>query len=89
MHYSKFKDKSLSLLGMGNMRLPQVGEGWGKPVDTEKAEKIIDYCFENGVNYFDTAYVYHGGDSEKFLGKTLNKYPRDSFFIADKYNLIR
>ena len=88
MHYTKFKDKSLSLLGMGAMRLPQVGEGWGKPVDYDKAVEIIDYCISQGVNYFDTAYVYHGGDSEKFLGKALSRYPRDSFFLADKYNLL-
>jgi len=88
MHYTKFMDKSLSLLGMGCMRLPQQGEGWGKPVDIPKAEELLDYCMKNGVNYFDTAYVYHGGDSEVFLGKVLQKYPRESYYLADKYNLL-
>jgi len=88
MHYSKVKGASLSLLGMGAMRLPQIGEGWGRPVDYGPAEELVDYCIAHGVNYFDTAYVYHGGDSEKFLGKALSKYPRDSYFVADKYNIL-
>jgi predicted aldo/keto reductase-like oxidoreductase len=58
-------------------------------VDYPKAEEILDLCIAGGVNYFDTAYPYHGGDSERFLGKALKRYPRDSFFVADKYNLIR
>ncbi|MCL1842695.1 MAG: aldo/keto reductase [Defluviitaleaceae bacterium] len=89
MRYNMVNGRKLSLLGMGAMRLPQVGEGWGQPVDYAKAEEILDLCIAGGVNYFDTAYPYHGGDSEKFLGKALARYPRDSFFIADKYNLIR
>jgi len=87
MHYTKFKKESLSLLGMGAMRLPQEGEGWGLPIIYEQAEEIIDYCIAQGVNYFDTAYIYHNGDSEMFLGKALKKYPRENFYIADKYNL--
>jgi len=88
MHYSKIKGASPSLLGMGAMRLPQVGEGWGKPVDYGPAQEMIDYCVLQGVNYFDTAYVYHGGDSERFLGKALSKYPRDSYYLANKYNIL-
>ena len=88
MNYTKFNEKSLSLLGMGAMRLPQDEEGWGKPVSYNAAKAIIDYCVQNGVNYFDTAYVYHGGDSERFLGKALKEYPRESYYLADKYNLL-
>ena len=88
MHYNKLKNNNLSLLGMGAMRMPQEKEGWGQPVKFDAGEEIIDYCIENGVNYFDTAYVYHGGDSEVFLGKALSKYPRESFYIADKYNIL-
>ena len=40
-----------------------------------------------GVNYYDTAYIYHGGESEVFTGKALAEYPRDSYYVADKYNL--
>jgi len=87
MRYTKFKDISLSLLGMGAMRLPQEGEGWGMPIVYDQAQEIIDYCMAQGVNYYDTAYIYHDGDSEVFLGKALAKYPRESFYIADKYNI--
>ncbi len=81
MLYKPFKDLKLSTLGMGNMRLP-VGED-GK-IDREKAQAIIDRAYENGVNYFDTAYRYHGGESEDFIGKVLKKYPRDTWYLASK-----
>ena len=71
----------LSLLGFGAMRLPQTVT---KAIDTEVAEKMVDYAYRRGVNYFDTAYMYHDGKSEGFLGKALKKYPRDSFYLADK-----
>jgi predicted aldo/keto reductase-like oxidoreductase len=65
---------------MGNMRLP-TKDG---VIDEEKAQEIIDLVYAQGVNYFDTAYMYHGGQSERFLGKALKKYPRDSYYLADK-----
>ena len=71
----------LSLLGFGAMRLPLTVT---REIDTEVAEKMIDYAYRRGVNYFDTAYMYHDGKSETFLGKALKKYPRDSFYLADK-----
>lgn len=85
MEYRKFKDTGLktSLLGMGCMRLPLI-PGKGEAIDYEKAEEIIDYAYEHGVNYFDTAYVYNGGESEKVVGRALKKYPRDSFFLVTK-----
>ena len=71
----------VSLLGFGTMRLPTVsGE-----IDYEEAERIIDYAIAHGVNYFDTAYPYHKGKSEIVIGKILSKYPRESFFLANKY----
>lgn len=74
--------KELSLLGFGCMRFPtRAGQ---KAIDEEVAEKMLDYAYRRGVNYYDTAYVYHGGKSEEFLGKVLKKYPRDSFYLADK-----
>jgi len=57
-------------------------------IDEEKAEKIIDYAIENGINYFDTAYIYHKGESEGFLGKALKKYNREKYYIADKFHLL-
>ncbi|MCM1579153.1 MAG: aldo/keto reductase [Ruminococcus sp.] len=83
-----FKGIKLSALGMGNMRLPVVpGKGDGD-IDFERASAIIDKAMAAGVNYYDTAYVYHSGKSESFLGDALvSRYPRDSFYIATKFNI--
>ncbi|HEX2987090.1 MAG TPA: aldo/keto reductase [Chloroflexota bacterium] len=85
MIYKEFKGITISHLGMGNMRLPTTGPGGLRaPIDRGKAQEIIDYVYANGVNYFDTAYMYHGGESERFLGEALKKYPRESYLLADK-----
>ena len=63
-------------LGFGCMRLPVNRDG---KIDCVLAEKMIDYAYENGINYFDTAWPYHDGESEIFIGKALKKYPRESF----------
>lgn len=68
---------------MGAMRFPTLD---GR-IDEAKAQAIIDECFNQGVNYFDTAYIYHRGQSERFLSKALAKYPRDRYYLADKFNL--
>lgn len=83
MELRQYKDTDIytSLLGLGCMRFPTLENG---EVDYEKTEQIVDYAYEHGVNYFDTAYVYHGGKSETVIGRALKKYPRDSFFLADK-----
>lgn len=83
MTYQELCGEKLSRLGMGNMRLP-TKDGRNGPIDEEKAQAIIDYVIASGVNYFDTAYMYHGGRSEAFIGKALGKYPRDSYYLADK-----
>lgn len=70
-----------SLLGFGCMRFPTLEDG---TIDSKQAEEMLDYAYKNGVNYFDTAYFYHGGESESFTGKVLAKYDRDSFYIATK-----
>ncbi|MCC8023840.1 MAG: aldo/keto reductase [Clostridium sp.] len=88
MEYKTFKEISLSRLGMGNMRLPTRGNGPMDPVDYDKAQEIIDYAMAHGINYYDTAYVYHGGDSEKFLGQALKKYPRESYHLATKFFIM-
>ena len=88
MEYKEFKDGiRLSRLGMGNMRLPVKQDEPGKPIDFEKAQRLIDAAYAAGVNYYDTAYIYHGGMSEVFTGQALSKYPRESYYVADKYNL--
>ncbi|MBQ4429239.1 MAG: aldo/keto reductase [Clostridia bacterium] len=83
MKTKTFCDSEVSLLGMGNMRLPTSEDG---KIDFERAAAIIDRLYNNGVNYYDTAYVYHGGESEGFVGAALKKYPRESFYVATKYN---
>lgn len=85
MIYRDFKGKNLSLLGFGAMRLPVKKEGEKKTVDIELTERMVEYAIANGVNYFDTAYPYHGGQSERILGEILKKYPRESFYLATKY----
>lgn len=82
MEYKLFQGKYISRLGMGNMRLPTTEPNG--PIDRERAQAIIDHIVEQGVNYFDTAYMYHSGQSELFLGEALKKYPRDSYYLADK-----
>lgn len=70
-----------SLLGFGCMRFPLNKDG---KIDEMEAEKMIDKAIASGVTYIDTAYPYHNGDSEPFVGRVLKKYPRDSFFLATK-----
>ena len=69
---------------MGCMRLPTVG-GDDSKIDEEQTFRMVDYAFEHGVNYFDTAYGYHGGNSETVMGKALSRLPRDKIYIADKF----
>ncbi len=85
MKYSEFSNINgkVSKLGFGLMRLPKLYEG-KEDIDFKEAEKLVDLAYKNGVNYFDTAYVYHGGESEIFAGKILNKYPRESYNLATK-----
>ena len=82
MIYRKFKDQDISMLGFGLMRLPVKED---KRVDEELTAKMVDYAIEHGVNYFDTAVPYHNGESETVIGRILKNYPRDSFFLADKF----
>ncbi|MGL4373370.1 MAG: aldo/keto reductase, partial [Turicibacter sp.] len=87
MQYRHFKKLGLdiSLLGFGCMRFPTIADG---TIDEVESQKMIDYAYEQGVNYFDTAWMYHGiGVSERFVGKALAKYPRESFYLADKFPL--
>lgn len=87
MDYRDFNGVRVSRLGMGNMRLPSVqGKRGEAPIDYPAAHEMIDLALRSGVNYFDTAYVYQDGDSERCLGEALKKYPRNSFYLATKFN---
>lgn len=70
-----------SLLGFGCMRFPTTEDG---KIDEVRAEKMMDEAIKNSVNYIDTAYPYHEGESERFVGKVIKKYPRDSYYLATK-----
>ena len=84
MYYKEMGGLKVSALGMGNMRLPKI-EGENEKIDRERAQEIIDYAMSHGINYYDTAYRYHGGESELFIGEALKKYPRESFCLASKF----
>ncbi len=90
MIYKAFKDISLSRLGMGNMRLPSSvpGNVITAQIDHPAAHEIIRRAYEQGINYFDTAHVYNRGDSERCLGEAMSVFPRDSFYLATKYNIV-
>ena len=74
----KFQDITLS------MRLP-VFDGDDSKIDEAKTAEMVDYAIKNGINYFDTAWGYHSGNSEIVMGKVLKSYPRDSFYLASKF----
>ncbi len=82
MIYCDFQGERLSLLGFGTMRLP-VNED--KTIDERRTEAMIQRALAGGVNYFDTAYPYHAGESERVVGRILSRYPRDAYDLATKY----
>lgn len=82
MIYSKFGEKQLSLLGFGAMRLPVKEDG---TVDKEQVKTMVRHAMDHGVNYFDTAWPYHDGQSETVMGEVLSEYDRDSYYLATKY----
>ena len=84
MIYREFQGEKLSALGMGAMRLPVV-DGDDARIDEAAATAMVDYAMAHGVNYYDTAWGYHNGNSELVMGRALARYPRESYFLADKF----
>lgn len=84
MIYKPFQDLKLSALGFGAMRLPTVN-GNDSDIDEKAAAELVDYAMKNGVNYYDTAWGYHSGNSEIVMGKILKNYPREKFYLASKF----
>ena len=80
----KFHDLTLPLLGFGAMRLPLLADGSGH-VDEARTRDMVAYAMQHGLNYFDTAYPYHGGESERIMGRILADYPRESYLLATKF----
>ena len=84
MIYRDFQGMKLSGLGFGAMRLPVVGGDDGH-IDKEQTFRMVDEAMAAGINYYDTAWGYHGGNSELVMGEALSKYKRENFYLADKF----
>ena len=84
MIYRDFQDVKLSALGMGAMRLPVV-DGDDSKIDEAAAFAMVDEAMARGVNYYDTAWGYHNGNSELVMGKALARHPREKFYLATKF----
>lgn len=79
-----FLGDTVARLGFGAMRLPVI-DGDASNIDQATVDAMVDTAIAAGVNYFDTAYPYHGGMSEIVMGKSLARYPRESYYLATKY----
>ena len=84
MIYKEFQDLKLSALGLGAMRLPVIDGNDGQ-IDEAAVKEMVAYAMEHGINYYDTAWGYHNGQSEIVMGNALKDYPRDSFYLASKF----
>lgn len=84
MIYRDFQDMKLSGLGLGAMRLPVI-DGDDSRIDEAAATQMVAYAMEKGINYYDTAWGYHSGQSEIVMGRILKNYPRESFYLASKF----
>lgn len=84
MIYKNFQGERLSALGLGCMRLP-VLEGNDARIDETAAKEMVDFAMAQGINYYDTAWGYHEGNSELVIGRALASYPRETFFLATKF----
>lgn len=84
MIYKDFQDMKLSALGLGCMRLPVV-DGDDARIDEAAAKEMVDYAMAQGINYYDTAWGYHDGNSELVIGRALASYPREKYYLATKF----
>ena len=84
MIYRDFQGLKLSALGFGAMRLPVI-DGDDSRIEEETALRMVDTAMKAGINYYDTAWGYHGEHSETVIGKGLAGYPRESFYVATKF----
>ena len=82
MLYTTMAGERVSRLGFGAMRLPLLDDG--KTIDEVQVQKMVDHAIASGVNYFDTAFPYHGGNSELVTGRALKKYPREVSRASDR-----
>lgn len=81
------RSRKVSMIGFGGVRLPVASGNLGShtdPVDFVCTARYVDYALEHGINWFDSAYGYHGGQSEKAMGRALCRHPRESFWFCTK-----
>ncbi|MBP3371700.1 MAG: aldo/keto reductase [Clostridia bacterium] len=88
MYYKDFHGEKISALGFGLLRLPTL-DGDANCIDREKTAMLFDLAIKSGINYFDTAFTYQDGDSERAVGDVLSKYPRDSYLLASKFYVAK
>lgn len=84
MIYKDYQGMQLSALGLGAMRLPVIG-GDDARIDEAATLEMVDYAMAHGVNYYDTAWGYHSGNSELVMGRALSRHPREQYYLADKF----
>lgn len=84
MIYKDFQGIKLSALGLGAMRLPEI-DGNNANINETATAEMVNYAMKNGVNYYDTAWGYHEGNSETVMGRVLGKYARGSYYLATKF----
>lgn len=84
MIYNDYQGEKISALGLGCMRLPVIDGDDSRP-DFDMTAQMVDYAITHGINYFDTAWGYHAGNSELAVANALKNYPRESFKLADKF----
>ena len=84
MIYKDFQGIKLSALGLGCMRLPHTENDYNE-IDKEQLGKMVAYAMQHGVNYYDTAWGYHDGNSEPAIGEALSAYPRESYYLTTKF----
>jgi predicted aldo/keto reductase-like oxidoreductase len=90
MKYRRFGKLNwkVSALGFGAMRLPVIG-GDRSNIDEAEATKLVRHAIDNGVNYIDSGYMYHGGNSESFLGRVLQDGYREKVKVATKMPMMQ
>lgn len=84
MIFRDFQNIKISALGMGAMRLPVLGDS-DADINQDVTQNMVDYAMEHGINYYDTAWGYHDGQSEIAMGKALSKYPREQYYLTTKF----
>ena len=84
MDYRQIQGERISALGLGGLRFPTVSAD-AHQIDRAAGMQVVDEAMACGINYFDTSHTYQQGDSERFLGEALSRYPRESYYLATKF----